>query len=118
MTDTSTVNSVPEIAVTALAKSAWLLRPAAPASLPVEGPQPLAGLRFAVKDNIDVAGWRTTAGCAEFAFEATASAQAHGLAGLAGRTGRAGVTFSINRFDVVRLRAGLARRCAMTWAVC
>jgi allophanate hydrolase len=72
MTDTSTANSV---AGAALPESAWLLRPAAPFSRLAEGPQPLAGLRFAVKDNIDVAGWRTTAGCAEFAFEATASAQ-------------------------------------------
>ncbi|MDO9279381.1 MAG: allophanate hydrolase [Polaromonas sp.] len=37
--------------------------------------QPLAGLRFAVKDNMDVAGNVTTAGCPAFAFEADASAQ-------------------------------------------
>ena len=29
---------------------------------------PLYGLPFAVKDNIDVAGWPTTAGCPEFAY--------------------------------------------------
>ena len=75
MTDTSTANSVPGAVVPALPQNAWLLRPTAPVSQSAEGPQPLAGLRFAVKDNIDVAGWRTTAGCAEFAFEATASAQ-------------------------------------------
>jgi allophanate hydrolase len=39
------------------------------------GPQSLAGLRFAVKDNIDVAGSVTTAGCPAFAFKADASAQ-------------------------------------------
>ena len=75
MTDTSTANSVPAAPVPALPENAWLLRPAVPVTRAAEGPQPLAGLRFAVKDNIDVAGWRTTAGCAEFAFEATGSAQ-------------------------------------------
>jgi allophanate hydrolase len=35
---------------------------------------PLSGLRFAVKDNIDVAKVVTTAGCKEFAFEAAKSA--------------------------------------------
>jgi allophanate hydrolase len=34
----------------------------------------LAGLSFAVKDNIDVAGHETTAGCKEFAFEAKKNA--------------------------------------------
>jgi len=33
-----------------------------------QGRGPLAGLRLAVKDNVDVAGWRTTAGCPEFAY--------------------------------------------------
>jgi allophanate hydrolase len=32
---------------------------------------PLAGLRFAVKDNIDVAGWPTTAGCAAYRYVPT-----------------------------------------------
>lgn len=35
---------------------------------------PLAGLLFAVKDNIDVAGMKTTAGCPEFAYLAGRSA--------------------------------------------
>jgi allophanate hydrolase len=34
----------------------------------------LAGMTFAVKDNIDVANHVTTAGCKEFAFEAKTSA--------------------------------------------
>src|SRR5450830_620070 len=35
---------------------------------------PLAGKLFAVKDNIDVAGYPTTAACPSFAFEPTRSA--------------------------------------------
>ncbi|MET0895072.1 MAG: amidase family protein, partial [Acidimicrobiia bacterium] len=35
---------------------------------------PLAGVPFAVKDNIDVAGVATTAGCPEFAYVPTSSA--------------------------------------------
>ncbi|MHB1022159.1 MAG: allophanate hydrolase [Acidobacteriaceae bacterium] len=35
---------------------------------------PLYGVPFAVKDNIDVAGWPTTAACPEFAYEATTDA--------------------------------------------
>jgi allophanate hydrolase len=35
---------------------------------------PLYGIPFAVKDNIDVAGWPTTAGCPEFSYVATSDA--------------------------------------------
>lgn len=35
---------------------------------------PLYGIPFAVKDNIDVAGWPTTAGCPEFSYIASATA--------------------------------------------
>jgi allophanate hydrolase len=40
----------------------------------VAGAGPLAGLRFAVKDNIDAAGWPTTAACPAFACTPAASA--------------------------------------------
>lgn len=49
--------------------AAWICRPAAPLAGAAAGP--LAGLRFAVKDNIDVAGLPTTAGCPGFAYEAS-----------------------------------------------
>jgi allophanate hydrolase len=46
--------------------AAWITRPQAPLAGAAQGA--LAGLRFAVKDNIDVAGWPTTAGCPAFAY--------------------------------------------------
>lgn len=49
-----------------LAESAWISKPAAPLAGAPEGP--LAGLRFAVKDNIDVAGLPTTAACPAFSY--------------------------------------------------
>lgn len=52
--------------------AAWISR----AAQPVRGSDsgPLAGLRFAAKDNIDVAGLPTTAGCPAFAYEPHADA--------------------------------------------
>ncbi|QBK06296.1 allophanate hydrolase [Hylemonella gracilis] len=48
---------------------AWIARCAPPLSgAGVGGLQPLAGLRFAAKDNIDAAGLRTTAACEAFAY--------------------------------------------------
>jgi allophanate hydrolase len=54
--------------------NAWLLQAPVPISGSAAGSQPLAGWRFAVKDNIDVAGLVTSAACPAFAFEAQASA--------------------------------------------
>lgn len=61
----------------ALAPEAWILRLAHPLSTASPGSAPLAapltGLRFAVKDNIDVADLITTAGCPAFSYRAATS---------------------------------------------
>src|SRR5438309_5108587 len=49
-----------------LSDAAWITRLSRP--LGGAAPGPLAGLRFAVKDNIDVAGVPTTAACPAFAY--------------------------------------------------
>lgn len=49
-----------------LSDAAWITRLATPLAGAAQGP--LAGLRFAAKDNIDVAGVPTTAACPAFAY--------------------------------------------------
>jgi len=56
----------------ALADQAWILRLDAPLVTRTEGP--LAGLSFAVKDNIDVVALVTTAACPAFGFTAQTTA--------------------------------------------
>ncbi|WP_372825940.1 allophanate hydrolase [Polaromonas sp.] len=60
----------------ALASAAWIHRPAQPLrnTAAAGSSSALAGLAFAVKDNIDVAGWPTTAACPAFAYTPTAHA--------------------------------------------
>jgi len=59
----------------ALAPQAWICRAAPPATgTPAVSSGTLAGLSFAVKDNIDTAGLPTTAGCPAFAYTPSASA--------------------------------------------
>jgi len=53
---------------------AWILSPAQFTVREGEEGGPLTGLAFAVKDNIDVAGVPTTAGCPEFAYTPTRDA--------------------------------------------
>jgi allophanate hydrolase len=60
----------------AWAGEAWIHRPAQPLRPAAEAATcgPLAGLRFAIKDNIDAAGLPTTAACPAFAYTPATSA--------------------------------------------
>lgn len=58
--------------VQVLAANAWISKPAAPVRAASAGP--LAGMNFAVKDNIDAQGLPTTAACASFAYQPPANA--------------------------------------------
>jgi allophanate hydrolase len=50
------------------AAAAWITRLDTPIAHPAAGAGALAGLRFAIKDNIDLAGVPTTAACPAFAY--------------------------------------------------
>ena len=67
----ATASAVPPAAAP-LAPEAWIHRPAKVLAGASTGA--LEGLHFAVKDNIDVGGWPTTAACPAFAYTATAHA--------------------------------------------
>ena len=58
--------------ITGSPDAAWLHKPGQPLVSASAGS--LQGLRFAVKDNVDVAGWPTTAACPAFAQQAPAHA--------------------------------------------
>ena len=64
--------SAPSVARSGLAAQAWILKLDTPVETSSQGP--LAGLLFAVKDNIDVQGLPTTAGCPAFAYTPQTSA--------------------------------------------
>lgn len=74
--DTTRPNLTTPLAQGADPAAAWITRIEPPLADPAPSATAgaLAGLRFAVKDNIDVAGWPTTAACPDFAYDASAHA--------------------------------------------
>lgn len=63
---------------------AWILPPSVEPDLEGDPSLPLAGIPFAVKDNIDVAGFPTTAACPGFAYRAERDAPVVGRLRAAG----------------------------------
>ena len=67
MVQTTTTTRTSGSAEAGSGAAAWISRYPQPIGSAAQGP--LAGLRFAVKDNIDAAGLRTTAACEAFAYQ-------------------------------------------------
>ncbi len=64
----------PDGSVGQWASEAWICKYPDSAAQPKVAPGALSGLRFAVKDNIDAAGWPTTAACPAYAYTPPAHA--------------------------------------------
>ena len=68
----TTTSTSPTVSIVADAAPAWITRIDPPLSVCSQGP--LAGLRFAIKDNMDLAGVPTTAACPAFSHQPEATA--------------------------------------------